>query len=127
MKRLIEKGVIKKFTVVIDESISERVVQVLFGFKAPNAEHLLKELAGVKGVSEAYVTSGEKNVFCKATISNMETFKKLLEKFADLGLSFEANIILKTAKLSGYAPRLRLKPKCDYCGKRSIGRPQPRA
>jgi len=123
IKKLIENGIIKKFTVILDDRLFEQGVQVLIGFKAPNTEQLVEELGKMDIISEIYVTSGEKNVICKAMIPNIKMLKDMLEKFVDLKIPFETNIVLKTVKKAEYTPRLSLKLKCDYCGKEIIDEP----
>jgi len=123
IKKLIENGIIKKFTVILDDRLFEQEVQVLIGFKTLDIEQLVEELGKMDVISEIYVTSGEKNVICKAVIPNIRMLKDMLEKFVDLKIPFETNIVLKTVKKAEYTPRLSLKLKCDYCGKEITDEP----
>ncbi|MCD6164486.1 MAG: winged helix-turn-helix transcriptional regulator [Candidatus Odinarchaeota archaeon] len=65
IKKLIESGVIKKFTVILDDELFEQGVQVLIGFKAPDTEQLVEELGKMDVISEIYVTSGRKMLFVR--------------------------------------------------------------
>ena len=114
IKKLIENGIIKKFTVILDDRLFEQEVQVLIGFKTLDIEQLVEELGKMDVISEIYVTSGEKNVICKAVIPNIKMLKDMLEKFVDLKIPFETNIVLKVVKKAEYTPRLSLKLKCDF-------------
>lgn len=109
IKKLIESGVIKKFTVILDDKLFEQGVQVLVGFKAPDTEQLVEELGKMDVISEIYVTSGERNVICKAVIPNIKMLKDMLEKFVDLKIPFETNIVLKVVKKSRIHAKIEFK------------------
>jgi len=123
IRKLIESGVIKKFTVILDDKLFEQGVPVLIGFKTPDTEQLVEELGRMDVISKIYVTSGEKNVICKAVVPNIRMLKDMLEKFVSLKIPFETNIVLKTMKKEEYTLRMGLKLKCDYCGKEITDEP----
>jgi len=123
LRRLIESGIIKGFSVVIDENLLKGF-QVLGLFKASNAEKLVKELKEIDEVTEIYLTTGEPNVVCIARIADLRTLENLLNKFSKFDVPFEVSIILRAEKKPYQTALLHMvKLSCDYCGKEIIGKP----
>lgn len=123
VKRLIERGIIKGFSVVIDESLLKGF-QLVCTFKASNVDEVVGELEKLSEVSEIYLTTGERNVVCLARIADVKALEALLNKFSSLNVPFEVSIVLKSIKKPISPESLRiLKLKCDYCGKEIIGKP----
>lgn len=117
LRKLVKSGIIKNFTVIIDDSLIKGI-HVIFGFRTDDVEKLVELLKDMDEFSEIYITSGEKNVIAKAIYLDVKSFRETIDKFVDLNISFDANLILK--KIKGpheYIPRLLFKLTCDYCGK----------
>jgi len=87
IRKLVDEDIIKKFTIALDRRFFEVGVPVIVGFKTSDTERLLEELEKIDYISEIYVTSGEKNVICKATVSNIELLREILKKFIDVNYS----------------------------------------
>jgi len=123
MRKLVELGIIKRFTVIIDENLLKGF-QVLASFKASNAEKLVRELKKMDEILEIYLTTGERNVVCIARIADLKTLEDLLNKFSKFDVSFEVSIILRTEKKPVQTALLHMiKLSCDYCGKEITGKP----
>jgi DNA-binding Lrp family transcriptional regulator len=117
IKKLMDSGVIKRFTVVVDDSLVEGI-EVVFSFKANNLEDLVNKLKDMDEFIEIYVTSGEKNLVGRANFPNMKRFREVMNQFVELNIPFEANLVIKRIKDSfDYIPSLLFKLMCDYCGK----------
>ena len=123
LRRLVESGIIKGFSVVIDENLLKGF-QVLGLFKASNAEKLVNELKKIDEVSEIYLTTGERNVVCIARIADLRTLEDLLNKFSKFDVPFEVSIILRAERKQYQTALLHIiKLTCDYCGKEITGKP----
>ncbi len=123
IKRLIESGVIKGFSVIVDDSMLKGF-QLICLFKAPNADEIVGELEKLSEVSDIYLTSGERNVVCIARITDVKALEALLSKFSSLNVPFEVSIVLKFIKKPFPPMFLQIvKLQCDYCGKEIIGKP----
>lgn len=123
IKRLLERGVIKKFTIVINEEL-EGGIKAIIGFKARNVKNILSELEKIDELSEIYITSGERNIICRGSFPDLKTFRELMNRFVELNIPFEANIILKTVRERwGGEFKLSFKLRCDYCGKEITDKP----
>lgn len=117
IRKLHSAGIIKGFTVDLDEALVGQGLKVLVVFKASNIKRLLDELAKTEEVTKIYITSGEKNVFCEAVVPSVKALSNLMDKFLALGFPNEANIVLKTVRSRGGLLKLGFKLRCDYCGK----------
>ena len=117
-----KKGVIKKFTILLDENL-EQGIQAIIGFKAQDLKNTLSELIKFDELSEIYVTSGEKNIICKARFSTIKKFRDFMNGLIELNIPFEVNIVSKVVKKRTELPKLSFKMKCDYCGEEINGEP----
>jgi len=123
IKKMIGMGIIKRFTIIVDDSIVSGI-KVLFRFKVSDIEKILKYLRNMEEFIELYLTGGEKNILGIAVYQDMEKFRNAMNKFLDLNIPFETEIIVKEIKRrEDYIPTLCFKLTCDYCGKDIEGEP----
>lgn len=116
--RLIKEGIIKKFTIEINDYFTERGLTLHIRAKA-DAE-AIEKLEKLDEALEIYEIAHEKNVFIKARISDAGEIKNLLKNLRDAGLSeiecgIELSEIKKKKEIDFLSGRLLL--KCEYCGK----------
>ena len=123
IKKLQESGVIKKFTVLLDENLGGNI-NTIIGLKVRDVKEVINMIKDMEEITELYVTSGENNVMCKAQFHNMSSLKKFMMKFFDNGIPIEAAIILETVKKeTGVLPQSLFQLTCDYCGKDITDKP----
>jgi len=122
IRRLVELGVIKGFTVMINENLLKGF-QLMCYFKAANIADVLKELRGLDEITDIYLTTGERNVVCIARVIDLKSLEGLLEKFSNLGVPFEVSMILSVEKKLPPIFTSMVKLTCDYCGKEITGKP----
>ncbi len=123
IKRLVDSGVIKSFSIVVDENLL-RGFQILCFFRAPNVEETVGKLRNLSEVSEIYITTGEKNILCIARIADLKNLENLLREFKKYGIPFEVDIVLHTEKKAMVFPPFKgIKVTCDYCGSEITGKP----
>lgn len=126
INKMEKAGVIKRFTIVVDrDAVAENLV-LLIRMKAKNPM-ALKSLQEIEEISEAYQTSGNKNIVCKAIVQSKAGIEKLLEKIGKLEVEeVEAEIVLKTLKDEyevEIGPEIGVTLKCEYCGNTISGTP----
>jgi len=82
IKNLQKKGVIKKFTVVIDQKKVDKNTTAVLMVKCDvgSAPEIAKRLAETPDASEVYTTIGEYDIVAKIRTRDMESLKNLVEK-----------------------------------------------
>jgi len=82
IKNLQKKGVIKKFTVVIDQKKVDKNTTAVLMIKCDvgSAPEIAKRLAETPDASEVYTTIGEYDIVAKIRTRDMESLKNLVEK-----------------------------------------------
>lgn len=122
IQRLLNSGLIKGFSAIIDESLIKGF-QVVCWIRSPDAERIVDELEKMSEITNVYVTSGERNVVCIARIPDMVTLESLIGKLSSYNLPFELSIVLKSTSKPIFPEFLSiLKLKCDYCGREIVGK-----
>jgi len=116
LKKLIDGGIIKKFTVTIDDSMFKGIT-VIYQFKPRNMEELIKKLEGKPEFTQLYLTSGGETLFAIANYENLDNMKKDIYSLIDQGETFSFYIVIKKLKDEPYLPLLAFELNCDYCGK----------
>lgn len=123
IKKLINSGIIKRFTVIINDGVIEGI-HVIFSFKTSDIDGLISLLKKMDEFVEIYITSGEKNVIGRAIFPNIKEFKEVMDRLIELNISFNASLILKRVKEPyEYNPQLIFRLTCDYCGKEIEAKP----
>ena len=82
IKNLQKKGVIKKFTVVIDQKKVDKNTTAVLMVKCDvgSAPEIAQRLAETPDASEVYTTIGEYDIVAKIRTRDMESLKNLVEK-----------------------------------------------
>jgi DNA-binding Lrp family transcriptional regulator len=123
IKKLRETGVIKKFTVLLNENLSGNISTII-GFKARDVNEVINMIRDMEEITEIYVTSGDNNVICKAQFHNMSSLKNFMMRFLENNIPIETSIILETVKRDiGILPQSLFQLTCDYCGKDITDKP----
>lgn len=131
VKKMIEAGVIKKFSAVVDAERVEGGVSALVSLKVdPGAlERVAGHLSKLDEVRNMFITSGEANMVIRVTVPNKRAFLEFLGKqIARLkeADALSSQVILRTLKDEpGFALRgeLHAAVKCDTCGQEIKGEP----
>jgi Lrp/AsnC family leucine-responsive transcriptional regulator len=130
VKRLVELGVIKRFTIALDhERIWGRVrLLLLASIQSLNIEELKKKLENIKEIRAFYTTAGEKQILIDAEVGGLERVDSFVsEMVRELGLtnisSFVVTSVLKEEFGSSVEPNTALRFRCDFCGAVIYGKP----
>lgn len=116
IKKLIEHGVIKKFTVALDSSVFKGIT-VLFQFRPRQLDKLINKLEQKKEIIQLYLTSGDTTLFGIGIYENINKLKKEIFDLIEEGETFSFHIVVKKIKDSDFIPLLAFELYCDYCGK----------
>ncbi len=124
MSRLKSTGVIKKFTVILDESVMSEKVVFFISITTEKPRDIIENLLELDGISEAYLTSGDKNIICKAEVSDTREFKELMEKIYEMRVGVESNIVLSLLKRKEIEvePGMSFQLNCDFCRNEIVGK-----
>lgn len=131
INRLIELGVIERFTATLNIDRIWGKLRCFFLCYSGNAkkEELVKKFEDLKQVNKVYTTAGEKNLLIDAELDDIESLNSfmvdtLTEK---LGLTDISCLVVTGTLKRGYTstiiPNTRLKIKCDFCGAIIFGKP----
>lgn len=131
IRRLLELGVIKKFTVVVDPDKIFGKVRGIFLLQADpsSMEEAVRKLSSIKGVREVYTTAGSNPIVVKVEARDLADLgelasKKLSEVKGITGYS--CLVITKTAK-EEYGASIEVNSmvqfKCDFCHAPILGKP----
>ncbi|HID17383.1 TPA: TRASH domain-containing protein, partial [Candidatus Bathyarchaeota archaeon] len=131
VKKMVNAGVIKKFSAVVDAERVEDGVSALVSLKTDLGalEKVVEHLSRLDEVRNMFVTSGEANMVIRITSPNKAAFLEFLNK--QIGRLKEVEVlsnqvILRTVKDEpGFALRGELYAivKCDACGQEIKGEP----
>lgn len=127
IERLKQRGIIKKFTIVVDRDAIVQNIILLMQMRAGELEEAAGALRELEEVLEVYEVMGERNLACKAVVQSMEELRCLMEKINGLGVKdLRASIVLKTLKEeheTKIGPEIGVSLECEYCGKQITGSP----
>lgn len=131
ISRLVELGVIKKFTVIIDPDRIYGKVRglVLVQVDPSNVEEALMKLSSMKAVREIYLTAGSSPIALKVEARDLDelgqmTSKRLTGIKGVTGCS--CLVITKTGKEeygASVEADVMIQFKCDFCGAPIFGKP----
>ena len=126
IRSLEERGIIKRFTIEIDDKILGGKLFVI-ALDSNKPEEAAKKLEEIGSVTDIFITTGTPNIVAVVRISSMEELDILTKTLADINPSFDVKIAFghihrpltfeKLAKL-GLVTLL-----CDYCSKKITGEP----
>ena len=116
MKKLVQNGVIKKFTVTLDDSIFRGII-VLFQFRPRELNKLINKLRNKDEIIQLYLTSGSDALFGIGVYESIDKLKRDIFNFIEEGEGFSFHIVVKKIKDSDFIPLLAFELYCDYCGK----------
>jgi DNA-binding Lrp family transcriptional regulator len=131
INKLVEHGVIKKFTVIVDP---DRIYGKVRGFillqvQPAHVEEAMTRLAGMKEVREIYMTAGSNPITVKVEVRDLDELSKLASrKFSEvegvIGCSYL--VITRTGKEeygASVEPQTMIQFKCEFCGAPIFGKP----
>lgn len=129
VKRLLELGVIKKFTAVVStERIWGRVrFAIICNIKASEIGKIRKRLREVREIRGFYLLAGERNTLIEGEVDGLEKFNPFISELSSLGIedvsSFIVTDVLKEEYGSLVGPNTSLSIRCDFCGAIIYGKP----
>ncbi len=131
ISKLVELGVIKKFTVIVDPDRIYGKVRgfVLLQVQPADVEEAIIRLAGMKEVREIYLTAGSNPITVKVEARDLDELGKLASrKFSEVkgvtGCSYL--VITRTGKEeygASVEPQTMIQFKCEFCGAPIFGKP----
>lgn len=120
LKRLVERGVIRRFTLELDPSIFNGTFLLCF-LNSDNTEEVFEKLKGEKHVLEVFETHGTKNIVCLALVRDSASIENFSRFLFQIDPSFSMQVVLRRhARQLDYeflANAGFLTLTCDYCGK----------
>jgi len=116
IKRMVNEGIIKKFTVVLDDSLF-RELTVIFQFKPSNLDRLIEKLMNKPEITQLYLVSGGETLFGIGKYESLDRLKEDVYEMFESGENFSFYIALKKLKDEVFIPVLAFNINCDYCGK----------
>ncbi|MEM0116869.1 MAG: AsnC family transcriptional regulator [Conexivisphaerales archaeon] len=129
--RLVELGVIKKFTIIVDqEKLWGRVKAVIFSQSTLNDVEKMKEKMNEnEQIRAAYFVTGDKQVMIYVEVDSLKGISELITKHLqeDLGLSNPTSVMITQTLKEDYEVKLRansaLEIRCDFCKTIIYGKP----
>lgn len=130
IRRLVDLGLIKKFTVVVDpDKIAGKIRAVLFAKLDPAGfEGVVGALSKMGEVRAIHFVSGEKQLLLEVEADDMQHFNELVvRRLPSVGLAeVSTHIITQTVKEEygvSLKPNSHLQFKCDFCHTTIYGKP----
>jgi Lrp/AsnC family transcriptional regulator for asnA, asnC and gidA len=131
IRRLMDLGVIKKFTVVVDSNrIAGKIrAMVLAKLRGDASDGVADRLLRIDGVRAAHFVSGERQVFLEIEADNPEEYNRLvLQRLpGEAGLTDIATYIVTDTIKEEYGVSLKpnsfLQFNCSFCGCLIYGKP----
>jgi Lrp/AsnC family transcriptional regulator for asnA, asnC and gidA len=82
IKNLQKKGVIKRFTVIVDQKKLDKHTTAILMVKCDvgSAPEIAKKLSEIPDLSEVYTTIGEYDIVAKVRTTDLDNLKNLVEK-----------------------------------------------
>lgn len=131
INKLMELGVIRKFTVIVDsEKLWGRTrAFVLAQPVGDGVDGILEKIKNISEVRAAYLVAGEKQLLLEVEVDDLHQLGEFVAKYAhaQLGLSnassFVITKILKEEYGAAVKPNASLQFKCDFCDCLIYGKP----
>jgi len=102
--RLIEKGVIERFTIDVNEATLGRTITAFITVypSLKHADEIIKKVVNLDEVIESYNLSGRCGVYLKTTFGDMKTLNEFIAKIRDIPgvIGIHTCISLETIKKS---------------------------
>lgn len=121
IERLKDKGIIKKFTIIVDRDAIIQNIVVLLQMRTDNLDETIRFLVDMNKVLEVYLVMGERNLACKAIVQSMDELRDLMERINGLNVKdLRTSLVLKTVKEeheTAIGPEIGVSMECEYCGK----------
>lgn len=131
INKLVELGVIKNFTVIVDPDRIYGKVRgfVLLQVQPADVEEAMARLTDMKEVREIYMTAGSNPITVKVEARDLDELSKLTSrKFSEVkgvtGCSYL--VITRTGKEeygASVEPQTMIQFKCEFCGAPIFGKP----
>lgn len=95
IKKLIELGILKRFTVDVDlRKLGLNVIAyVMLRVMPKNYEETLKSIVNVSGVEEAYEVSGDYQVLIKVRVSSNRDLARVIDEVGNIGGILEVKVM----------------------------------
>lgn len=131
IKRLMDMGIIRKFTVVTDpEKVSGKTRAILaIDGRSTDLDTIAGKLAGMEEVREVFVTAGSSGIVAKVEVDDIGQLEELItRKIAQIPeiQSSKSSILVKTVKEEfgvRVKPQVRVMLKCPFCNSPIAGDP----
>lgn len=131
IKRLMDLGVIRKFTVIVDADKIYGKIRTLCLIEAQpgSIEKICTKLSSMKEVRENYVTAGSHAVAAKVEVNDIgELGRMMTEKLQELpGVSGVSCLVITQTRKEEYGAFVEadvaIQYKCDFCGGSIVGKP----
>jgi len=129
IKRLMDLGIIKQFTVVIDQTGLEGEVSAFISLRGriQDLKSLAETLKSMEEVSEAYFTTGEYNLLIKVSVPSLHALEEFtLNELSKIpGVEYSRSSVIVGPIKQQYGPTLRpgfsVRINCETCGKEIQG------
>jgi len=131
LRRLIDMGVIKKISPILDPEKIEHGVFVLINLKVDTSkiDGISSRLAEMEEVRCVFMVTGESNLIIRVVSDSMKSLQEFLTRkiaaFQDVEL-VSSNLITRIFKEEQrvvVCPSLRVPLRCDYCNGKIEGEP----
>jgi len=124
IERLIELGVIKMFTVVVDKTKFRETISVflIIEGKPEKIRNIGEKLAEYPEITEVYVVTGDHNLVAKAFIDDIDKLQTIIREISTMPdvYNIHASLINDTIKEESgiqIKPGTGIKVYCSFCGK----------
>ena len=131
INKLVELGVIKKFTVIVNpDRIYGKVRGIaLIQVQPADVEDALAKLAEMQGVREIYATAGTSPIAVKVEAQNLDELGELTSgRLAEIrGVTSCTVLVITRTEKEEYGaavePQTVIQFKCEFCGAAILGKP----
>jgi len=131
IKRLMDLGVVRKFTIIVDPDKIYGKVRAFCLFQAHpgGIQEVCGKLEAMKEVRELYLTAGSQAIAAKVEVSSIGELGQLMtERLQEVpGVSGASCLVITTTKKEEYGafvePDVAIQYKCDFCDGSIVGKP----
>ncbi len=111
ISRLIESGIIERFTVKINRKALVEGVHLFI-----KTSRITPELLSLEEVLKVYKVTGEMRYLLIARAKNMEEASRIIQEIEDIAGEIQVEIAIDVLKSSEPEPVLKADYTCEYCG-----------